>query len=653
MFLTNLVILGSVYLSKQLFHAHTADKPASDSDSVVETASAEQQIANPEHSERQVHQYYARTSGLSIALFSAGYFLYPPLTLVNIALISYTSVPILQRAIADLRLQGKINNDGYSALIAVLTLGAGSYLAAATHNLLYHVSAYLVAQSKAETHCLTAQVYHPVPDKVWVIVDSVETQIPLEQLQAGDVVMVSTGESIPVDGLIITGSALIDQQALTGEARSLDKIQGDSVMASTFVLEGRIGVQASHSGAATRISKLNDLLEQTQDYKTQLQLKGEGWSNQMALPIMASSAVMIPFLGTGAALALLFSAPMNTVRAMLSVQTSAHMQRTLEQGVLLKDGRVLEELPRIDTLLFDKTGTLTESHPEVVDIIACADLETNALLALAAAAEQRMQHPIANAIVAQALAQQLLIPEVESSHYALGLGVSVQIAGQTILVGSQRFIQKQACIPQLPAVLEQARQAAIGHSFILLAVDGDIQGALVLKPKLRPEVPQLIKALQQRGFQQIAIVSGDQQAPTEQLANSLGIDAYSEVLPQDKALLVKQLQAQGRRVCFVGDGVNDAIAMKQANVGVCMNNASSLSHEMAQIVLLQDSLAPLDGLFDTATELDKDLSRNLYFWVGFGAVNALAVPLLAFRPLQSSLLYGAAYTLGLLQSNRA
>lgn len=649
MLLTNLAILTSVYLGKQLLHICKTERTESDS----KCLRTDQSTNKAAPSGLQMHQYYAGTSGLSILLFSAGRFLYPPLTLVNIGLISYTSVPILERTLTTLRTQRKINNDGYSALIAVLTLGTGNYLAAAMHNFLYHVSSYLVEKSKESTTSLTAQVYHPVPDKVWIIANSVETQISLEQVQTGDIVIVNTGETIPIDGVISTGTALVDQQALTGEAKSMEKTHGDTVMASTFVLTGRIAVQASHSGETSRINKLNDLLKQTQDYKTQLQLKGEAWSNRVALPIIACSTAITPIVGPGPALALLFSAPMNAVRCMLSVQTSAHMQRTLKHGVLLKDGRVLEELPRIDTILFDKTGTLTESCPEVADIIPCADLDANTLLALAAAAEQRMQHPIARAIVDHAQAQQLVLPEVETRHYQWGLGVSVQIAGQTILLGSQRFIQSKSCIPRLPAVLEHAKQVATGHSFILLAVNGDIKGALVLKPKLRPEVPQLIAALQQRGFQQLAIVSGDQQAPTEQLAESLGMGAYSEVLPQDKAALVKQLQAQGRRVCFIGDGVNDTIAMKQANVAVCLSSASSLSYEIAQIVLLNDSLAPLDNLFDTATDLHKGLSRNLYFWVGFGAVNALAVPLLAFGPLQSSLLYGGAYTLGLLQSKRA
>ena len=176
MLLTNLAILTSVYLGKQLLHICKKDRPGS------KYLSTDQDTNKTVPSELQVHQYYVSTSGVSILLFTAGRFLYPPLTLVNIGLISYTSVPILQRTLTSLRTQKKINNDGYSALITVLTLGTGNYLAATMHNLLYHVSSYLVEKSKENTTSLTAQIYHPVPDKVWIVDNSVETQISLEQL---------------------------------------------------------------------------------------------------------------------------------------------------------------------------------------------------------------------------------------------------------------------------------------------------------------------------------------------------------------------------------------------------------------------------------------------------------------------------------------
>lgn len=638
MLLTNIGILTAFYLGKQLLDILRANK--------TDTQKVEQQISVVKPQVESEHKYYAQISGASLLMASAAYFVYPSLTLLNVVAISYTTVPILQRSFKSLFAEGKIKNHGYSSLSSVLLLGTGNYFAVSVHNVTYHLSEYFIERSRKNSARLTAEVYQSAPERVWVANNGVELQIPLAQVQTDDVVIVTTGEVIPVDGIISTGMALIDQQALTGEANPVEKGKGDTVMAATVVLSGRIGIRASHSGEDTRIDKLNQLLQQTEDYKTQLQLKGEAWADSIAFPIIATSAALAPFIGTAHALALLFSAPPNTVRSMLTVQTSAQMQQIVKQGVFIKDGRVLEELPHIDTILFDKTGTLTQTQPEVAAIIPCADYDAETLLTFAAAAEQRLDHPIARAIVEKA--QQLELPKVTHSSYDLGLGVTVEIDGLEIKVGSQRFIQPAS---PLPSVIKAAMQAAQGHTFILIAVDGEIQGALELHPRLRPEVPTLIRAL--RRGKQLMIVSGDLQAPTERFAKALNIDAaYGEVLPQDKAALIRQLQDQGRRVCFVGDGVNDAIAMKQANVSVCLNSASAITSEMAQVMILDDNLAPLDDLFDITNHLHKRLSNSLFFWVGFGGANAVAVPLLGFGPFQSSLFYCTAYTLGLWQHRK-
>lgn len=641
MLLTNLGILAGVYVSKRLFDIRQSRQmnkkqiPALTDETVAESC--------PEDSLQ-----HAKISAASMLAVSAGHFFYPPLNLLSLGVISYNVAPILQRAFQALRTDKKVNNDSYSALVTVLLAGTGSYFAAAMHNVLYHFSNHLIGKSRQDTARLALAAYHQAPEMVWVSAGEVEQQIPLEQVQSGDGIIVTTGGTIPVDGVIVQGEGLVDQQALTGEASPLEKNRGDSVMAATIVLSGRIVIEAAHSGSETRIHKLNELLHQTRDYKTRLQLQGEAWADRMALPLLAGSAVIAPVIGVSPALALLFSVPMNTVRSMLSVQTVAHMQGIMRQGILIKDGRVLEELPKIDTILFDKTGTLTQTHPEVTNIITCTELDADALLALAASAEQRLEHPVAQAILDKAREQALCLPEVTSSSYELGLGVTVCVDGHEIRVGSERFIRRFVDGQPLPEAIENAMQAASGHTFILIAVDGLIQGALELTPSLRPEVPGLVNALRQRGFQQLAIVSGDQQGPTQRLAETLGLDAaYAEVLPQDKAALIQRLQEQGRRVCFIGDGLNDAIAMKQANVSVCLSSASAITSEVAQMVLLDDSLEPLGQLFGRAEQLHKSLGKSLYLWIGFGAANALAVPLLAFGPFQSSLLYSAVYVAGL------
>ena len=642
MILTNLTILAGVYLTKRFLEVFNNDKPTS---SMV--------IADEAVVSSKEHQDLTKISGASVLMVSAGYFAYPPLTLINVGVISYTTVPILQRTIKTLYHDKKITNDGYSALISILTLGTGNYCAASVHNLIYHASGYLVDQSRESSTHSAANAYQKTPDKVWIVTGSVEREILLDELAEGDIIIVTTGEVIPVDGVISTGIALVDQQAMTGEANPVEKGSGDEVMASTIVLSGRIGIISIESGHTTRINKLNELLQKTHDYKTQLQLKGEAWSDRVAFPMIACSSAIVPFFGITPALALLFSAPCNTVRSMLSVQTSAHMQWITERGVLIKDGSVLEELPHIDTILFDKTGTLTEAQPEVAAIIPSADLDERTLLRLAATAEQRQEHPIARAIVNKAHQLQLTLPEVEESQYDLGLGVSATSDGQFIQVGSQRFVQEASDNFELPDDIETAMHKATNHTFIFIAINGVIKGAIELYPRIRQEIPELITTLRQREFKSLTIVSGDLQTPTEKLANTLNMDAaYGEVLPHDKAALVRKLQTQGRRVCFVGDGINDAIAMKQANVSVSLNSASNITRDIAQIVMLNDTLAPLDSLFDMAAGLNKELSHSLYFWIGFGAVNAAAVPLLAFGPLQSSLFYGASYLVGLQQSKR-
>jgi Cu2+-exporting ATPase len=631
-------ILATVYVSKQLLNRFRL------SSQETKQLVAENNTAKP--------LLASKVGGVSIVMASVGSF-YPPLTLLSLIVVSYNSLPALEKAVSLLHSDKKIGNDGYTAFVSLLLLSLNSAVVAGIQNTLYHISNYLIAQSQEESIQLISNAYYQAPETVWVIIDSTEQKIPLADVKTNDAVIITTGETIPLDGVIQTGIALIDQQALTGEANPIEKMQGDSVMAATIVLSGRIVIHALHSGETTRIDKLNELLLQTTDFKTELQLKGEAWADRVALPVILTSVALAPFIGGSPALALLFSVPTNTVRAMLSVQTATHMQQITHQGVLIKDGRVLEELLNVDVILFDKTGTLTQTYPEVVAIICCAERNEATLLALAAAAEQRQQHPIAKAIINKAKEQSVTLPEVTQSHYDLGMGVTVTISNQEVKVGSQRFIQQNLEDDRLPVILQSAMQAGKGHTFILISVDGKLQGALELHPLLRAEVPQLIHNLRQREFKQLALVSGDQHTVTERLATQLSLDtAYADILPEGKAALIKQLQNQGHRVCFVGDGLNDAIAMKQANVSVCLSSASTLSREIAQIILLDDNLAPLDTLFEQVIQLNKSLKKGLNIWVAFGVANAIAVPLLGFGPMQSSVLYGGAFITGLKLSKK-
>ena len=274
----------------------------------------------------------------------------------------------------------------------------------------------------------------------------------------------------------------------------------------------------------------------------------------------------------------------------------------------------MEDLHYIDLFLFDKTGTLTSDELEVGRVLAYLGHGEEEILAYAAAAEQKFAHPIARAIINQADAAGLVLPEAEESSFQIGLGVSVRIDGKLIRVGSWRFMEQEDVV--LPEDLDQALKHAhdSGHSVVMVAIEERLAGVLEMQASIRSEIPYLIDSLRQRGFERLAIVSGDHRQPTQKLAEQLGMDDYfHDVMPQNKADIVAQLQAQGKKVCFVGDGVNDAIAMKKANISISLSGATSVATDTAQIVLMDGTLHHLPELVDIATELNRNLERGWIF----------------------------------------
>jgi len=324
----------------------------------------------------------------------------------------------------------------------------------------------------------------------------------------------------------------------------------------------------------------------------------------------ASSAVAVVNcdLGTGIRMA----API----AMLSSLTLA-----AQQGVLVKSGRALEAMSDIDTYLFDKTGTLTRERPEVGRILTFGKHEENTILSWAAAAENRFSHPIAKAILDRFHTLDLPMPDTDDTKYAVGYGVTVGVHGHVVRVGSARFMAHEGI--KLPASLDREIEQVHdeGHSLIMIGVDNELGGALELRAAERNEAQLVIAGLRQRGAKHLAIISGDHERPTRNLAKRLGMDRYfAEVLPQDKARYVETLQKEGRKVCFVGDGINDSIALKQANVSISLRGASSIATDTAEIVFMEESLEKLLQIHDISRDLQRNIKRSWRMIVGANAV---------------------------------
>ncbi|MDM8562540.1 heavy metal translocating P-type ATPase [Candidatus Marithioploca araucensis] len=629
---------SSTTLFKQQ-NSHQMEEMGKNNLQAIEVESQKNQfVMEPDH--------YFKVSGAAMGLAAASY-VYPPLTLLSVGITSYTAVPILKKAQNSLLKERHIKNDLLPSIVTVMCLAMGKYFSCALNTCVYHWGSKMLVKSKDISAQTLTNVFEQQPHSVWILKNAIEIEIPLEALHVNDIVVIKTGEVVPIDGIIIEGMATIDQHALTGEAIPAEKGTGDHVFAATILVSGQIQVKVEKAGSETSIAKLAEILNHTAEFKTSLQLKGEKWADNIATPMLGIGILASPIIGLSSATAILYGAPVNTIRVLTSLQTFNHMTLIANQGILVKDGRALEALPTVDTIFFDKTGTLTKEELEVGKIILCDDeLGEDEILTYAASAERRFTHPIARAIIQKAEEQCFHLPEIQEANYEIGYGITVSLDDKTIKVGSIRFMNMEGIA--VPSKIEAAiaRSHEEGHSLIMVAINEQLKGAIEIQPQVRPEIKQIISRLRQRGVKHIAIVSGDHKQPTKKLADALGMDSYYyEILPQDKASLVEQFQKKGHQVCFVGDGINDAIAMKKANVSISLRGASSIATDMAQVVLMDGSLSHLCDVFERSTKLNIGLQQSLWFWAGYAVFNTGSASLLHFGVTELMTIYSFVFGL--------
>lgn len=546
---------------------------------------------------------------LSVGIVAGASF-FPLLYVVSAGMFLYLAQVIYGEAYQALIKQRRLNHRVLNALIVTGAVLGGLLSAAVVGMWFGRLIQWLIVKTEDHSRQSLSDLFGDWPRTAWVLVDGIEVEIPLAQVQRGDRVIVHAGQPLPVDGVIVEGFATIDQHMLTGESQLVEKILGDPVLATTLLVAGRICVYVEKSGEQTVAAQIVKTLTDMTDFKQNLRSRAEAFVERITLPILALSTCAWPLLGLSSALAILWSAPGVRMVFFAPLSMLSFLQVAAQRGILIKDGRSLELLRDVDTVVFDKTGTLTLAEPQVGQIYCYNGLTEEILLTYAAAAEQKLSHPLARAIVQAAQARNLTLPAIDDAQYAVGYGITVQISGQTVRVGSTHFMEMEGIL--LPTTLRQQQSAShcLGHSLVLVALDQELAGALELQPTIRPEVQQICQSLRARNLK-LCIISGDHAGPTQHLAQALGIDqTFAEVLPQDKASLIEQLQREGRKVCFVGDGINDALALKQAQVSVSLQGATTIATDAAQIVLMQGDLTQLVHLFEMAQAFEANMKLN-------------------------------------------
>ena len=585
---------------------------------------------------RRVHRKLNRNilvSGSTVVVASAGALLWTPLSYLSVIGIILVSRHALRDAVALWSRERRIGVDAMSVMVKLLLLVNFQFVLCGASVLIYAVNRKMMHTVRDHSTQNMIDVFRQTPREVWILQGEVERQVPLETVTCDDVVVVHAGEMIPVDGLVMHGSATVDQHVLTGESQPAEKHTGDEILALTVVLSGRLCIRAERTGEDTTAAQIAQILTRTVDVKTDMQLWAETMTDRTVLPTCLLGLATMPWIGPLNATALVYSHPKYKTTLTGSISLLNGLNMAAHHGILVKDGRSLELLERVDTVVFDKTGTLTSPEPRVGEI-HCVGRRWNRarVLRLAAAAEYKQSHPIAHAILHEAERQDLAVPPVEHTDYHLGHGLRVQVEGQEVRVGSASFMELAGL--EIPARLRRVEQLchAEARPLVMVAVDRQVVGAIELHASIRPEAAAVIQGLRRRGVAQIVIISGDHDTPTRLLAEELGVDRYfAQTLPEQKADRIAELQSQGRTVCYVGDGINDAVALRQADVSVSLSGASSVAMDAAGVVLMDASLNHLETLFDVARGVQRNIRQTFTLVFVPHLVSALGAGLLIYH----------------------
>jgi P-type Cu2+ transporter len=494
---------------------------------------------------------------------------------------------------------------------------------------------WMEMKSRKGTSDSLKALFDIVPPKATVLRDGQELELPTAEIVVGDRIRLRPGDKVPVDGRIVSGSSSVDESLVTGESIPVDKREGDEVVGGSVNRSGSVVMDATKIGADTALGQIIALVEQAQNSKA----PGQRLADRAAavLVVVAVSAGLITFaIWTFASDQSFLTALTFAISAVviacpdalgLATPTAVAVGTGIgaRHGILIKDAATLEGIGALDAIALDKTGTLTVGEPALTDVVTTNGYAESELLRLAGSAERASEHPLATAIVAGAQERGLELAEPAEFEALAGLGLQAKIDGHRVLIGNRKLLEReQLATGDLADAAE--RLAAEGKTAIFVAVDGHAAGLVAAADQLRPTAPRAIAGLKALGLE-VAMISGDNERTATAVARELGIDrVFADVLAQDKANYVKRLQDEGKKVAMVGDGVNDAPALAQADIGIAIGAGTDVAIETANVVLMRSD--PLDIV--AAIALSRATERKMKQNLGWASVyNVLAIPIAA------------------------
>ncbi|HUV83903.1 MAG TPA: copper-translocating P-type ATPase, partial [archaeon] len=505
---------------------------------------------------------------------------------------------------------------------------------------------YLEAKSRGKTSEAIKKLMGLQARTARVLVNNVEKEIPIEDVKPGDIVVVRPGEKLPVDGIVTEGRSAIDESMLTGESIPVEKNAGSEVIGATINRTGTFKYRATKVGADTALAQIIKLVEDAQTSKAPIQRIADIVAGHFIVTVMSIAllaffywyfigfnqfniateyGITSPFLA-----ALLISITVLVIACPCAVGLATPIAvmvgtgKGAENGILIKGGEALETAQKLDTIIFDKTGTLTKGEPVLTDVVVTAEgIDEITVLQLAAITEKGSEHPLGEAIVNGATSRGLEVPDGQDFNAIAGHGVEVTYDGRRILLGTRKLMSDKGMDPTpMNKTMEDLEND--GKTAMLIAKDNEIIGIIAVADTLKEHSADAVRYLQKMGLTTV-MITGDNQRTANAIARQVGIDrVLAEVLPQDKANEVKKLQAEGRKVAMVGDGINDAPALTQADIGIALGSGTDVAMESGQIVLIKDDLRDVVSSIELSKKTMSKIKQGL-FWAF--AYNAAGIPI--------------------------
>ncbi len=527
--------------------------------------------------------------------------------------------PLTKKGILDLIHEHKIGTEIFVTVATLVAVFGGETVAGAVLMVIILIAEFIADFNTDRARASIKNLIGSVPTVALVRDDKGEHTIAIAELKKGDVILVKQGEKIPVDGIIISGDATINEASITGESVPKDKTKGAFVFAGTLIDAGAIDVQTEHVGQDTTFGRIITMVETADAEQAPVQKLADKVSSWL-IPVVFIFLIAVYLLTKD--IKLIVTLMIFTSPAELGLATPlviiAGIARAARNGILVKGGIYLETLAKIDTIVFDKTGTLTENKPKVVRVeLLDTSMSEQEVIKLAASADRRSAHPLAKAVVDYAIIKNITLLEPEDFDQVRGRGVKASVENKKILVGNPALMKENT--------ITVSTEISGSETPVHVAVDGKLVGILFIADTIRPNAKEALAKLKRTGIKRLVMLTGDNASTAKNVADELGLDEYrANLLPEDKVSVIAELQAQGANVAMIGDGINDAPALAKANVGIAMGGGGTQAAlEAADVALMTDDLSKIITARAISKRAYRTIQENLI--VGVGVVHILGI----------------------------